>query len=154
MPRQVAATPTSQCRGRRTCQQKCTDRVGHALRRHILRTSADGKGNLRQGRKREKEKEVSPQQLQQTAGDGETVTPSLPEPGVWTGMASANVSGALRWKRAKTHRGSRRKTVKPHQEAGYTSAVVTIDLDPANLLQSGGVHIRPHMTAPGQFLWR
>jgi hypothetical protein len=25
------------------------------------------------------------------AGDGETVTPSLPEPGVWTGMASANV---------------------------------------------------------------
>jgi len=25
------------------------------------------------------------------AGDGETVIPSLPEPGVWTGMASANV---------------------------------------------------------------
>jgi hypothetical protein len=24
------------------------------------------------------------------AEDGETVTPSLPEPGVWTGMASAN----------------------------------------------------------------
>jgi hypothetical protein len=29
------------------------------------------------------------------AGDGETVIPSLPEPGVWTGMASANVLGAV-----------------------------------------------------------
>jgi hypothetical protein len=29
------------------------------------------------------------------AGDGETVIPSLPEPGVWTGMASANVVTAL-----------------------------------------------------------
>jgi hypothetical protein len=42
---------------------------------------------LRQSRKRKKEKEVSPQQLQQMAGDGETVTTSLPEPDVWTGMA-------------------------------------------------------------------
>ncbi|MET4808366.1 hypothetical protein ABIE63_003561, partial [Limibacillus sp. MBR-115] len=58
------------------------------------------------------------------AGDGETVTPSLPKLGVWTGMASANVLEPLRWKRAKTHRGSRRKIVEPHQEAGYTSAVV------------------------------
>jgi hypothetical protein len=40
-------------------------------------------------------------------GDGETVTPSLPEPGVWTGMANANVWAPLRWKRAKIHRGSR-----------------------------------------------
>jgi hypothetical protein len=30
-------------------------------------------------------------------------------------------------------------------EAGYTSAVVTIDPDPANLLQLGGVHIPPQM---------
>ena len=30
-------------------------------------------------------------------------------------------------------------------EAGYTSAVVTIEPDPVDLLQSGGVHIRPHM---------
>ena len=60
-------------------------------------------------------------------------------------MASANVSEPLRWKRAKTHRGSRRRDIEPHQEAGYTSAVVTIDPDPAGLLQSGGVHIRPHM---------
>jgi hypothetical protein len=41
------------------------------------------------------------------SGDGETVTPSLPEPGVWTGMAQANVWAPLRWKRAKIHRGSR-----------------------------------------------
>jgi hypothetical protein len=30
-------------------------------------------------------------------------------------------------------------------EAGYTSAVVTIEPDPVDLLQSGGVHIRPDM---------
>jgi hypothetical protein len=35
--------------------------------------------------------------------------------------------------------------IQPHNEAGYTSAVVTGDPDPADLLQSGGVHIRPHM---------
>lgn len=80
------------------------------------------------------------------AGDGETVIPSLPEPGVWTGMASANALGPLRWKRAKIHRGSRRRNIGPHQEAGYTSAVVTVEPDPVDLLQSGGVHIRPHMT--------
>jgi len=78
-------------------------------------------------------------------GDGETVTPSLPEPGVWTGMAQADVWAPLRWKRAKIHRGSRRRILRPHQEAGYTSAVVTVAPDPVSLLQSGGVHIRPHM---------
>jgi hypothetical protein len=36
------------------------------------------------------------------AEDGETVTPSLPEPGVWTGMASANALASLWWKRAKS----------------------------------------------------
>jgi hypothetical protein len=40
--------------------------------------------------------------LQRLAEDGETVTPSLPEPGVWTGMASANALAPLRWKRAKS----------------------------------------------------
>jgi len=35
--------------------------------------------------------------------------------------------------------------IQPHNEAGYTSAVVTDDPDPADLLQSGGVHIHPHM---------
>ena len=62
-------------------------------------------------------------------------------------MASANVSGPLRWKRAKIHRGSRQKNIEPHHEAGYTSAVVTLSLSLPNLLQSGGVHIHPHMTA-------
>src|SRR5580692_2239069 len=60
------------------------------------------------------------------AEDGETVTPSLPEPGVWTGMASANALASLWWKRAKIHRGSRRWSITPHKEAGYTSAVVTL----------------------------
>jgi hypothetical protein len=41
------------------------------------------------------------------AGDGETVTPSLPEPDVWTGMALTNVIGALRWKRRKPINPSR-----------------------------------------------
>jgi hypothetical protein len=34
-------------------------------------------------------------------------------------------------------------------EAGYTSAVVTIEPDPVDLLQSGGAHIRPHMAQTG-----
>src|SRR5271156_5202015 len=59
---------------------------------------------------------------------------------------SANVWAPLRWKRAKIHRGSRPRTLGPHQEAGYTSAVVTVAPDPVSLLQSGGVHIRPYMT--------
>jgi hypothetical protein len=71
------------------------------------------------------------------AEDGETVTPSLPEPGVWTGMASANALAPLRWKRAKIHRGSRRRNIGPHHEAEYTSAVVTIDPRLSNPLQSG-----------------
>src|SRR5579863_9542192 len=79
-------------------------------------------------------------------GDGETVTPLLPEPGVWTGMASANVWAPLRWKHAKIHRGSRHRNLGPHQEAGYTSAVVTVAPDPVSVLQTGGVHIRPHVT--------
>jgi hypothetical protein len=37
----------------------------------------------------------------------------------------------------------------PHQEAGYTSAVVTVTPDPISVLQSGGVHIRPYMTRNG-----
>jgi hypothetical protein len=74
-----------------------------------------------------------------------TVTPSLPEPGVWTGMAQANVLEPLRWKRAKIHRGSRHRILGPHQEAGYTSAVVTVAPGPVSVLQSGGVHIRPYM---------
>jgi hypothetical protein len=96
-----------------------------------------------------KDLKVLPGNCNQMTGDGETVTPSLPEPGVWTGMAQANVSASLRWKRAKIHRGSRRRILGPHQEAGYTSAVVTVAPDQVSLLQSGGVHIRPHMTPLG-----
>jgi hypothetical protein len=32
-------------------------------------------------------REVLPGNCNQMTGDGETVTPLLPEPGVWTGMA-------------------------------------------------------------------
>jgi hypothetical protein len=44
-------------------------------------------------------------------------------------MASANALAPLRWKRAKIHRGSRRRrrSLTPHKEAGYTSAVVTLN---------------------------
>ena len=96
-----------------------------------------------------KDLKVLPGNCNQMTGDGETVTPSLPEPGVWTGMAQANVSAPLRWKRARIHRGSRRRILGPHQEAGYTSAVVTVAPDQVSLLQSGGVHIRPHMAQSG-----
>ena len=91
-------------------------------------------------------KEVLPGNCNQMTGDGETVTPSLPEPGVWTGMAQANVWAPLRWKRAKIHRGTRQRIPGPHHEAGCTSAVVTVAPDQVRLsLQSRGVHIRPHM---------
>lgn len=66
-------------------------------------------------------------------------------------MARANVLGALRGKRAKIHRGSRRRNIKPHQEAEYTSAVATVDLKLSNPLQSGGVHIRPHTSGDSAF---
>src|ERR1700712_3584406 len=94
-----------------------------------------------------------PKQLHRLAEDGDTVTPSLPEPGVWTGMASANALAPLRWKRAKIHRGSRRRFFKPHKEAGYTPAVVTLGLEFAKTrLQSGGVHIHPDMRMPVELI--
>ena len=89
--------------------------------------------------------EVLPGNCNHMMGDGETVTPLLPEPGVWTGMAQANVWAPLRWKHAKIHRGSRQRILRPHQEAGYTSAVVTVAPVPISVLQSGGVHIPPYM---------
>ena len=56
------------------------------------------------------------------------VTPLLPEPGVWTGVASANVCrGAVEVEARRKSIGARRRRVlKPHQEAGYTSALVTV----------------------------
>jgi hypothetical protein len=80
------------------------------------------------------------------AGDGETVTPSLPEPDVWTGTACADVSGPLRWKRAKTIEARGGDVVQPHQEAGYTSAVVAVDPDQASRCNRAGsiyVHTWP-----------
>lgn len=35
----------------------------------------------------EEREELLPSNCNQMTGDGETVTPLLPEPGVWTGMA-------------------------------------------------------------------
>src|SRR5690348_14720455 len=72
------------------------------------------------------------------AGDGETVTPSLPEPDAWTGTACADVSGPLRWKRAKTIEARGGDVVQPHQEAGYTSAVVAVDPDQAGRCNRAG----------------
>ncbi|WP_271553053.1 hypothetical protein [Bradyrhizobium sp. CCBAU 45394] len=77
--------------------------------------------------------------MQQMAGDGETVTPSLPKPDVWTGTARADVSGPLRWKRAKTIEARGGDVVQPHQEAGYTSAVVTVDPDQAGRCNRAGL---------------
>ena len=76
------------------------------------------------------------------AGDSETVTPSLPEPDVWTGMALTNVIGALRWKRRKPIEARGEDVVQPHHAAGYTSAVVTIDPDPADCCNwAGSIYI-------------
>jgi uncharacterized protein (DUF302 family) len=41
-----------------------------------------------------------------------------------------------------------RRSVRLLKEAGYSSAVVNADPDPARPLQSGGVHTPPHMTMP------
>ena len=78
------------------------------------------------------------------AEDGETVTPSLPEPGVWTGMASANALAPLRRKRAKIHRGSRRCSITPHNEGGYTSAVVTLGPELAKIgcNRAGSIYVQ------------
>src|SRR6516165_9098753 len=84
--------------------------------------------------------------LQRSAEMVKAVTPSLPEPGVWTGMASANVLAPLRWKRAKTHRGSRHRHM-PHQEAGYTSAAVALDPNMPNTVAIGrGPYTSTHGT--------
>src|SRR5262249_22061881 len=79
--------------------------LGLAVRRRCLRSWPNGWIDLRP-RSIPIPKGGPTTQLQQSAEDGENGHPSLPEPGVWTGMASANVSEPLRWKRAKTHRGS------------------------------------------------
>ncbi len=74
----------------------------------------------------------------------------LLEPDVWTGKANACALEPMRKKQAEIHRGSRRRCIGPLTEAGYTSAIVFPEPDRTRSLQSGGVHIRPHMTAPTQ----
>jgi hypothetical protein len=108
LARKAARTTACQHRCRCTRQQECTDRLGLAVRRRCLRSWPNGWIGLRP-RSIPIPKGGPTTQLQQSAEDGENGHPSLPEPGVWTGMASANVSEPLRWKRAKTHRGSRHK---------------------------------------------
>lgn len=61
--------------------------MDHALGQHTLRARAVGKSSLRRSGKRRNH----PGNCSKMVGDGETVIPSLPEPGVWTGLASANV---------------------------------------------------------------
>ena len=57
----------------------------------FLRAQTIGyRGLRRSGKRKHNRTEVSPSNCNEMAEDGETVTPSLPEPGVWTGMASAN----------------------------------------------------------------
>ena len=75
--------------------------------------------------------------------------PSLLEPDVWTGKTKACALEPMRKKQAEIHRGSRRRYFGPLKEAGYTSAIVITNPDPTKALQSGWVHIRPHMTPPG-----
>src|SRR5215831_4347222 len=98
----------SERRGRGALHQECSYRLGHARREYLLRTRAIRSGGLMRAIDDGREG-VLPGNCNQMTGDGETVTPSLPEPGVWTGMAQANVWAPLRWKRAKIHRGSRRR---------------------------------------------
>ena len=89
---EVAPAAPPQCRGRRACQQERSDRLGLARTGRYLRSEIKCRAGLmtRSAHSTQIDKEVTPQQLQRLASDGETVTPSLPEPGVWTGIASAN----------------------------------------------------------------
>ena len=58
----------------------------------------------------------------------------------------SNVMGALRWKRAKTHRGSRRRRCPAASRSRIYVSSCDHRSQSSRLLQSGGVHIRPHMT--------
>lgn len=121
---------------RGSCQQERADRVGYAHRRRSLCAGAVGEGGLK--RSGNQGKEVSPGNCNKWQEMAKTVTPSLPEPDVWTGTACADVSGPLRWKPAKTIEARGGDVVQPHQEAGYTSAVVTVDPDQAGRCNRAG----------------
>jgi hypothetical protein len=73
--------------------------------------------------------------------------PSHPEPDVWIGMASVNVSAPLRWKRAKAHRGRG----KEYQAAsGSRINISSFDQQPSSSqpVAIRWVHIHPDMTIP------
>lgn len=59
--------------------------------------------------------------------------------------ASASVAEAFEVEAGETHRGSRRRKTEPHHKAGYTSAVVTINLSQPTFCNREGVHIHPDM---------
>ena len=63
----------------------------------------------------------------------------------------SNVMGALRWKRAKTHRGSRRRRCPAASRSRIYVSSCDHRSQSSRLLQSGGVHIRPHMTLANRF---
>lgn len=57
--------------------------MGHALGRHSLRARTIGESSLRRsGKRRNNRRRSHPSNCSKMVGDGETVIPSLPEPGV------------------------------------------------------------------------
>ena len=103
------------------------------------RSPDDDFPNLRKG-------EHTPEYCSKLSGDGERDT-ARRFSNLVCGLARriAYAWGPLRKKRAEIHRGSRRRCIGPLREAGYTSAIVTVEPKPTRPLQSGGVHIHPHM---------
>jgi hypothetical protein len=84
-----ARASSCKCRRRRARQQERADRVEPARQRYELRSASNRQLGLTASEPfwTTDNQGDSHQQLQRLAVDGETVTPSLPEPGVWTGMA-------------------------------------------------------------------
>ncbi len=142
---QSARTPSSKCRRRRARQQERADRMELARQRHELRSASNRQLGLTAAKHPGNRQPTRfPPAIATIGSDGETVTPSIPEPDVWTGMARANALGALRWKRAKIHRGSRQELFRPHHEAGYTSAVVTESRNcQSRCNRAGSIYVHP-----------
>jgi hypothetical protein len=57
--------------------------------------------------------------------------------------------GAIEVDVGESHRGSRHRPCHSHQEAGYTSAAVAVEIC-RKMLQSGGIDVRPHMAHRAQ----
>ena len=148
MDRPNVRTPASECCRCRARQQERQDRLVCLVAGRRLSPCSDGIGNLTANRNQLSEGGL-PRNIAANCQEMENRSPrSLLEPDVWTGTANTDALEPLREKRAEIHRGSRRRYFGPPQEAGYTSAIVIADPYPKRMLQSGGVHIRPHRTAP------